>query len=47
MNTLFFGRPENQKLYTYNTAYFGAKIQFLSDFKIKDKKQTVYFPKEF
>ncbi len=33
MRPLFFEEPENQKLYTYNTAYFWAKISNFSDFK--------------
>ena len=46
MRPLFFEEPENQKLYTYNTAYFWGKDFLISPILNKgQKEQSIYFPK--
>ena len=46
MRPLFFEEPENQKLYTYNTAYFWGKDFIVSPILNKgQKEQSIYFPK--
>lgn len=46
MRPLFFEEPENQKLYTYNDAYFWGKNFLISPIlKQGQKEQSVYFPK--
>lgn len=46
MRPIFFEEPENQKLYTYNDAYFWGKDFLISPILNKGQKtQSVYFPK--
>ena len=48
MRPLFFEEPENQILYTYNTAYFWGKDFLISPILNKgQKEQTIYFPKNY